>query len=491
MRDFLKFNDALLAKIGWRLINNPASLLGKILQGKYFPDGDFLTAGEASVMSHSWRGVLIGRDLLTKNIGWVIGNGHSISIWRDLWLNLSKQESPMGPPTEQSAGLMVSALVDANSGQWNIDLIQRLVPEYEEKILCLKPNVTGIPDKLIWLGTKSGDYTTKSGYFSTIDEDDGVAPTEVGFTWRKTVWNLDCAPKVKQFAWKVLKRALPVGERIIERHIDADPKCKRCGCSESITHLLFHCGFAQKVWLLAPLRTDMDFRGIIDLMAAWPSICNQTCLPPSGITSKALVPWIIWSLWKARNKFVFEGFSLSPEVTLSTAINLSREWSVNAKMELGRAPARWSQEISASSGATITRSDAAWVSSSNSTGLGWTLLTSPEIRSFQKRLDFVGSPLMAEGLALREATLTCRRLEMRSVRFESDSAHLIKCLKTEIEVAELHSIVSDILSIVAEFESVSFGWIPREKNMIADVLAKNAQLVFEPLVVEDGINAPN
>ncbi|KAL0664837.1 hypothetical protein Bca4012_101675 [Brassica carinata] len=98
---------------------------------------------------------------------------------------------------------------------------------------------------------------------------------------------------------------------------------------------------------------------------------------------------------------------------------------------------------------------------------------------------------MAEGLALREATLTCRRLEMRSVRFESDSAHLIKCLKTEIEVAELHSIVSDILSIVAEFESVSFGWIPREKNMIADVLAKNAQLVFEPLVVEDGINAPN
>ncbi|KAF2597460.1 hypothetical protein F2Q68_00011002 [Brassica cretica] len=55
------------------------------------------------------------------------------------------------------------------------------------------------------------------------------------------------------------------------------------------------------------------------------------------------------------------------------------------------------------------------MSSSTSAGLGWTLLTSPQNRSFQKRLDFVGSPLMAEGLALREAALTCRSLGMRFV----------------------------------------------------------------------------
>ncbi|KAL0685002.1 hypothetical protein Bca4012_051850 [Brassica carinata] len=100
---------------------------------------------------------------------------------------------------------------------------------------------------------------------------------------------------------------------------------------------------------------------------------------------------------------------------------------------------------------------------------------------------------MAEGLALREAALTCRSLGMRSVRFESDFAHLIKFLKAEIEVAEFHCVASDILSIVSEFDYVSFGLIPREKNMIAGCLAKNAQLVFEvePLVVEDSVNAPN
>lgn len=51
--------------------------------------------------------------------------------------------------------------------------------------------------------------------------------------------------------------------------------------------------------------------------------------------------------------------------------------------------------------------------------------------------------------------------------------------------------VSDILALVAEFESVSFAWFPRDKNKIADSLAKNDMAVVEPLVVEDDVNAPH
>lgn len=96
---------------------------------------------------------------------------------------------------------------------------------------------------------------------------------------------------------------------------------------------------------------------------------------------------------------------------------------------------------------------------------------------------------MAEGLAMREAVVTCRRLELQIVRFESDSAQLIKCVNTSSRIAELHGVVSDILSVGAEFESVSFAWIPREKNKLADCLEKNALAVIEPLVVEDAVNA--
>lgn len=90
------------------------------------------------------------------------------------------------------------------------------------------------------------EYTTKSGYFIAVNRDE--IPNADGFKWKRGVWNLECAPKVKLFSWKLLNKALPVGERLMERHVPVDPLCKRCGCSESITHLLFQCRFAQRVW---------------------------------------------------------------------------------------------------------------------------------------------------------------------------------------------------------------------------------------------------
>lgn len=119
--------------------------------------------------------------------------------------------------------------------------IRRIIPDYEDQTLCITPSQTGAPDKLIWLGTRSGEYTTKSGYFSAVtDEDDRLALQDTqAFKWKASVWKLPCAPKVKFFSWKVLKGAFPVGERLVERFVPIDPRCKRCGDAESITHLLF------------------------------------------------------------------------------------------------------------------------------------------------------------------------------------------------------------------------------------------------------------
>lgn len=201
---------------------------------------------EVSSISHGWRRVLIGRGLLLKKVAWAVGDDQSINVWQDPWLSMTKQERPMGPPTEQSIDLLVSDLMIEGTRQWDRLKIRRLFPAYEEKILCLKPSITRVRDKLYWLGTKSGEYTAKSGYFSAIEEDNEMEVVEAAFNWKKNVWNLACAPKVKHFSWKLLKRALPVGERLVERHIDADPKCKRCGKSESSTHLFFPLSIRSK-----------------------------------------------------------------------------------------------------------------------------------------------------------------------------------------------------------------------------------------------------
>ncbi|KAF2597791.1 hypothetical protein F2Q68_00007709 [Brassica cretica] len=142
---------------------------------------------------------------------------------------------------------------------------------------------------------------------------------------------------------------------------------------------------------------------------------------------------------QAKNRFVFEGFYATPEDTLSSAIILAREWSNNCKPE----PAvnkRSSRQIpEARSETMIVRSDAAWSSTSR----------------------------------------------------KQDSALLIKCINLDSVFIELHSIVSDVLAFASEFQSVSFVWIPREKNMVADSLAKLVLNFVDDVVVADALNAPN
>jgi hypothetical protein len=57
-RDLNYFNKALLAKQGWRLCQNPSSLLGSILKAKYFPNSSFLEASLGKRPSYAWRSIL-------------------------------------------------------------------------------------------------------------------------------------------------------------------------------------------------------------------------------------------------------------------------------------------------------------------------------------------------------------------------------------------------------------------------------------------------
>lgn len=122
-RDFQRYNEAALAKLSWRIFENPNALLSRILKGKYFPEGDILTCEASSVISHGWRSVLVGRNLLVQNLGWVIGSGRNINIWNDPWLDHTKQKRPMGPAPEAFASLTVADLRTTEEGDWALEKI--------------------------------------------------------------------------------------------------------------------------------------------------------------------------------------------------------------------------------------------------------------------------------------------------------------------------------------------------------------------------------
>lgn len=58
LRDIQLFNQALLAKIAWRIITVLECLLARILKGKYCHNQSFLEVELPSVCSHGWKGIL-------------------------------------------------------------------------------------------------------------------------------------------------------------------------------------------------------------------------------------------------------------------------------------------------------------------------------------------------------------------------------------------------------------------------------------------------
>ncbi|XP_021823769.1 uncharacterized protein LOC110765025 [Prunus avium] len=60
------FNLALLAKQGWRLSQQPNSLVARLFRAKYYPGSDFMFAPEENNPSFCWRSMFAARQVLER-----------------------------------------------------------------------------------------------------------------------------------------------------------------------------------------------------------------------------------------------------------------------------------------------------------------------------------------------------------------------------------------------------------------------------------------
>ncbi|CAA7030284.1 unnamed protein product [Microthlaspi erraticum] len=429
-RDLQHFNDALLAKLpGVWNTNDSLPRLERNLYRK--------RPSETSSWEDHWR--------------WEIDK-----YWTEPWLSLDEQCSPMGPAPQHTKEFQVADLISPTTGTWDQEKIKAIVPHHEKQILELRPIKLGGKDKLVWLHTEEGIYTTKFGYYERIKQEEekslegnnldmeGEQPRQLnGFKWNEEIWKM--------------------------------PTLQRGGNDAPST---VHCAFAQEVWRLVPCAQTLDVQGIQTLRMGVEETRKLICLPPTGVGSGPISAWVLWALWKSRNQKIFNGNErqFTPEETTTQAISNAREWqSAQLGIENKHTGTRRKDQRPIRMHAVRCNSDAAWRKETKTAGMGWCFSNDrgEPLGHGSTTRSVVRSPLMAEALALLGALHQARNDGHNHITVASDSQKLIGAINRGDPSKELHGILHDILEFSQSFIAIFFSFVSRDENVLANRLAKN------------------
>ncbi|CAA7058067.1 unnamed protein product [Microthlaspi erraticum] len=80
-----------------------------------------------------------------------------------------------------------------------------------------------------------------------------------------------------------------------------------CRDEETTLQLLFPCDYAQEVWKLIPCTKLLNSQTIQQTRKGMEESKKLVCLPPTGVGSGPISPWVLWSLWKSQNRKAFNG----------------------------------------------------------------------------------------------------------------------------------------------------------------------------------------
>lgn len=276
----------------------------------------------------------------------------------------------------------------------------------------------------------------------------------------------------------MVKKAIPISENLAYRGIASFP-CAKCGGIEDDTHVFLTCPFAASVWELAPFishsLTQSPTMG--SFITAAPTLFT---LPPSGILTP-LWPWILWNLWKARNKLCFEQKHYSAIEVITKSITDAKEWqlaqgSMSAPHTRQKTIATPLNPPTTATNSLVCNIDAAWSSATGNCGFG-AVFSGPAGSSLPTVSDsrpFVSSALMGEALAMRAAIMIAFTSNVRSLTIRSDSLALINLVKAKESRPELFGILFDVYHFSNLFDVISFVFTPRLCNTAADAVAKTA-----------------
>ncbi|PWA42716.1 hypothetical protein CTI12_AA440500 [Artemisia annua] len=288
---------SLLAKQVWRLIKFPDTLAARVLKARYFPRSTFFEANVGYHPSYIWRSFHGVKELVLKGCKWNIGDGRSVNVWDDYWL---ENHRSLGPKLDNCEVRYVRDLLNVDGDDWNRELLISLFPtNVANKISCCFVNQSR-PDILYWLNSPNGHFSTKMAYFLALDSVDemeqSVSEERIRLWW--ALWKANVPNKIKLFVWRALHNYVPSVENMQVRGLNVTTvACTLCGeFGEDVMHVLYKCLAAKEVWIRCGFGYLYEVNG--------PDTLEDLCGITLGNNSLSWETFVmtLWGLWTRRNK---------------------------------------------------------------------------------------------------------------------------------------------------------------------------------------------
>lgn len=468
------FNQALLAKQGWRLLKYPNALMTRIIKAKYYPRCSLMEAKMGHNSSMVWQSIIWGRDVLKMGLRWRVGSGNTIRAFRDPWLPRPVSFQPITRCSESNIDLKVADLICA--GHWDMDMLKQhfLVIDHET-ILSIPLGNTISDDVLVWHYDKKGCYSVKSGYKLLTDAKIVSSSSSVDkiSAWWSFLWALKIPNKVRVFIWRAFNEILPTSLNLSRRGISCSGLCSTCRDEiDSTFHALLSCSAAEEVWrnsIFQPVLSRFSQNGVADLL-----YFLKSELPRNDFELWCITAWFVWH---NRNTRAHGGVAKNFSTLLEDASTWWYEYDrLSTSLELVHPYCKVSRNIGWKPPAVDRLKlnvDAAVTSGLGFIGIGGVVRNSKGwvVAAIARQISGFFDPFLAECIALRECLQFCCDSNVFPDFVETDSTRVIEAIRDRSLSSVEGPIISDVFHLFSLLGNVGVSFIPREGNLAAHSLA--------------------
>jgi ribonuclease HI len=479
-RDFQLFNQAMLAKQGWRLMISPNSLCARVIKGKYFHNCDFMSATRKRNSSHIWNAILFGREALKRGLIKRVGDGTSIRVWDDPWIPNHIRKWPLVRSPDAQVNL-VHELIDEDSASWDMEKIEENFEPVDADAIRRIPIGRFTEDIWAWEPEKNGCFTVRSCYKILSSDAQEVASEsssgEHGNNCWKILWKLAVPPKVKSFWWRVINEYVPCRQILKKRHMELIAFCKTCGADEeSIFHALFECTWARLFW--EELKKVVSIKVPVLHPNSW-----STDLIEGKIIKQEEACVILcgcWAVWTERNALWHgeggRGILRSVRWALETTYDLAQLGRMK-KINTIKATPQWKKP---DPGIYKINVDASFSTETleGATGLVVRDSTGALIRAEARWIEFAANSLIMEACAIRDGICLAIDRGYQNVEVETDAQEVLKLIEDQGGGrSSIASIRQEIKELSGMFSSFKLLYVSRLANEAAHSCARKATRV--------------